>query len=195
MTGGQNSVKRSSRMINSHDKQVDIIRNNPDVILSVTRKYDGKAFPFSVTCSLPIIFDYHTDSYIHLSFLINTPAKSYNFPEGEMDKRNPFVSYTVIIQSFRAKLINLVTPKYLRNQGFASAILDIVSEVIKEYNKLIKSKNIHDLKDYSTIDPITGYASSCDEDPKLNNEQLKMFYKKHGFEINEKGYIKKSFTE
>ena len=112
-----------------------------------------------------------------------------------MDKSNPYVSYTVIIQSFRAKLINLVTPKYLRNQGFASAILDIVSEVIKEYNKLIKSKNIHDLKDYSTIDFITGYASSCDEEPKLNNEQLKMFYKKHGFEINEKGYMMKSFTE
>ena len=49
MTGDLNSVKRSSRMINSHDKQVDIIRNNPGVILSVTKKYDGKAFPFSVT--------------------------------------------------------------------------------------------------------------------------------------------------
>ena len=182
-------------MINSHDKQVDIIRNNPGVILSVTKKYDGKAFSFSVTCSLPITFDYHTDSYIHLSFLINTPSKSYNFPEGEMDKSNPYISYTVLIKSFSAELINLVTPKNLRNQGFASAILDIVFEIIKEYNKLIKSKNIHDLKDYSTIDSITGYANSCDEEPKLNNEQLKMFYKKHGFEIDEKGYIRKSFTE
>ena len=86
-------------------------------------------------------------------------------------------------------------------ENAAVAIVDIAEdineklEVIKEYNKLIKSKNIHDLKDYSTIDSITGYASSCDEEPKLNNEQLKMFYKKHGFEINEKGYIKKSFTE
>lgn len=55
-------------MINSHDKQVDIIRNNPGVILSVTKKYDGKAFPFSVTCSLPITFDYHTDSYSFIFF-------------------------------------------------------------------------------------------------------------------------------
>lgn len=191
MTGGQNSVKRSSRMINSHDKQVDIIKNNLGIIISVSKRYEGKLFPFSVICNLPISFDYSKDSYIHLSFTINTPENTYNFIEGELDKTNPYTSYTVVLKSSYAEIVNLVTPKNLRNNGFASAILDIVSEIIIEYNNLIKRQKIQELKDYSIISFITGFAKSCDEEPKLNDEQLSKFYQRHGFEIDSKRNIMK----
>ena len=178
-------------MIKSSDKQVDIIKNNPGIILSVSKRYEGKLFPFSVICNLPISFDYSKDSYIHLSFTINTSEDTYNFIEGELDKTNPYTSYTVVLKSSYAEIVNLVTPKNLRNNGFASAILDIVSEIIIEYNNLIERQKIQELKDYSIISFITGFAKSCDEEPKLNDEQLSKFYQRNGFEIDSKRNIMK----
>lgn len=125
-------------MITEQVKEVKIITQNPVVILSVKKKYEGKSFPFTVTCTLPITFDYQKDSYIHLSYIIETPTEIYNFPEGEMDKTKPYTSYTVVIRSRHAEIVNLVTPKQLRKRGFASAVLDIVTETISEYNNLIK---------------------------------------------------------
>ena len=180
-------------MIKSYDKQVDIIKNNPGIILSLSKRYEGKLFPFSVICNLPITFDYRKDSYIHLSYIIKTSEETYNFWEGELDKTNPYTSYSVVLKSSYAEIVNLVTPKNLRNKGFASAILDIVSEIITEYNQLIESRQFTELSDYLPITCIIGFAKSCDEEPKLNDVQLINFYQKQGFEIDEKRNLNKQF--
>ena len=79
----------------------------------------------------------------------------------------------------------------MRNKGFASAILDIISEILTEYNILITSQKIEEIKDYMPIECIVGFAKSCDEEPKLNDEQLIRFYEKNGFTVDEKMNIKK----
>ena len=140
------------------EKEVRIITQNQGFILSVKKAYEGKAFPFAVTCTLPITFNYQKDSYIHLSYVIETPKENYKFSEGKMDKNKPYTSYTVVVKSRYAEIVNLVTPKQLRKRGFASAILDIVSEIITEYNSLITTQKFMQLKEYTTIKFITGYA-------------------------------------
>lgn len=168
-------------MINSYDKQVDIIPNNPGFILSVTKKYDGKNFPFSVTCTLPITFDFQKDTYTYLSFFIETTLENYNLQEGNWNKNNIYTSYSIILKYGCAELNNLVTPEPLRNNGLATAILDIVSDIIKEFNSLLERKEYEELKGYKKIEYIYGNISSCDVGEKLNQEQLINFYRKNGY--------------
>ncbi len=178
-------------MIKSKKKEVRIISKNPGFILSVKKTYDGKSFPFTIICTLPITFNYQDDSYIHLSYVIETSSKIYNFPNGEIDKNNPYTSYSVVIKFGIAEIVNLVTPKYLRNKGFASGILDIISEILSEYNRLIRCKKIEEIKNYMPIECIVGFAKSCDEEPRLSDDQLIRFYEQNGFSVDRSRNMKK----
>lgn len=77
----------------------------------------------------------------------------------------------------------LETPVEYQHKGFAGSALDIIKDIIIEYNKFIEAGSYQMLKDLRKIKYITGEAIPCGN-CALNFERLINFYKKNGFSVN-----------
>lgn len=182
--GNYNSLKNSSKEYAYRKFVLESFSSG--VQLKLIKKYSGKSFSFYMTCILPIYFDYFENSCIHPSFIVETLdgikiLKNGNWNENCTAKDNYCFSFSLTWGY--CELVMLETPVEYQHKGFAGSALDIIKDIIIEYNKFIEIGSYQMLKDLRKIKYITGEAIPCGN-CALNFERLINFYKKNGFSVN-----------
>jgi len=179
----------------------NVIEKDTEVILTVSHDFTKRDSRITASCIIPISYELEKFYNTNLTFTISDPDKHFyvELINGVWDVLYPYTAYDFKI-SFCSlescpfiKLLSLVTPEKLRNQGYASCILDITNIAIEQYNKIINLKLFKQLKNHQPIRKIIGIIGICDIGNRLNPEQLINFYNKHGYLIDDKNNIIKSF--
>lgn len=159
--------------------------------LNLQKQYIGKEYPFYLTCQLPIYFNYSKNDYVHPSFIIETPDNKIVLKDGDWNKnctvKNTYCFSFMFTYGY-CNLVMLETPEMYQNKGFATAVLDLISDITKEYNRYIETIPFSGAENLKKIRFIHGEANSCGNQA-LNQERLIDFYRKNGFSIEEKYMI------